>query len=419
MTAFDHQLAATASARATKQAFRENMRVSLTILLGAVLLFVELGNTMGQVIPPLACTAMLGMAVVQRHRLLPGLPKFLWIGSFPAFALMSTLWSATPSLTLYYATQLGLTAIYGYVLWATLDLRQFICTAYAAALLTCLVSVAVGTTGPSDSGLVLIGITGSKNAMASAANLALLAGGAILFDRAQSARWRLAAIPGVILGTFLIATTHAATTVMLSALTVAGAAFFWAIRYIPREWRLPLLALSALLLAPAAVYRHELTDLAQDYVFKTFHKDRTLTGRTYLWDVAKEQIAERPVAGWGYKSLWMSYSPAAIGMLRSQQVTDARTFSMHQSYLEAWVDTGIIGLMLFAATIGTGTLAATMRALYRPSVPLAFLALYLANLLIRSTAETLTGPFYVYYTLLLALVAYAVHGNLRAENEQS
>jgi exopolysaccharide production protein ExoQ len=152
-------------------------------------------------------------------------------------------------------------------------------------------------------------------------------------------------------------------------------------------------------------------DQAQQYVLGTFGKDSTLTGRTYLWQVAEEKLAERPTLGWGYKYLWMSGSDAATGMMRSQNVSDPRTFSMHNNYLEAATDTGLVGLGLLLTTMLASMLGACVRAVVQGSRNFAFLAVLLLQMIVRCSGDVIIGPFYGYCAILFAMFGYSLFGD--------
>lgn len=374
--------------------------------LSVVVIVLQLSSSLGPLVPAgvVACSA--GMLVILRMRAITG--RALWFAAFPAMALLSTLWSPSPSLTVYYAIQLCLTIFSGYLILAALELRSFVLVLFVAAIIVCVVSMIVGTTGPSVKGPVLIGLTGSKNAMASCANLAVFAGLAVALDRAQPGKWRLAALIAIPLGIYIIATTRAATTIILSGVMPFILLILFLIHWLPARARLPMLGLVVLLCVATLLAVPDILTQSQDYLLQSFGKDPTLTGRTYLWDVAHGWIGDRPWFGWGYKYQWMSYSPGAIGMLRSQLVVDPRTFSVHQTYLEAEVDTGLVGLILLTATIAVGTTLALWRAAFHGGIVNAFVATFLIGLVVRSFGETFFGPFYAYATIMIVLFGYSI-----------
>jgi exopolysaccharide production protein ExoQ len=72
--------------------------------------------------------------------------------------------------------------------------------------------------------------------------------------------------------------------------------------------------------------------------------DRTLTGRTFIWDFALYEIRRSPLLGWGYQSFWLVGSDApsivdAIGWVKSMP-------EAHNGYLDTMLEMGFVGLAL-------------------------------------------------------------------------
>lgn len=383
----------------------------LSVALGSAILFCHLGTTLG----PIASAASVGFAVILlilSHRDAPAqILRFATVSSYGAVALLSAAWSVAPDMTLYYGVQLLITIGCAFAIWLALDLRQFLRAVLIAAVCICLVSIAVGTTGPSKTGPVLIGVTGSKNSMAAAGHLALLVGMVTVVDPRMGRTFRVLALPAMVVGGFIVATTHAATDIILAVLAAPLLVSFWFLHRLPKPWRAGLLIGVAILLAPLAIMHKPISRAATDYLFTTFDKDPTLTGRAYLWELGDGLVAQKPLTGWGYKAILMGNTQEGIGMLRSQQVQDPRAFSFHNTYLEARVDTGFIGWFCLVVTIAVGTLAACLRAIYRGGTGNAFIAVFLISMVARSFSDNLIAPFFAYFTLLLIAVAYALYGN--------
>ncbi|TCM17996.1 O-antigen ligase [Novosphingobium sp. PhB165] len=311
---------------------------AISSILAALILFVHLGSALGQMVPEVTLGASLTILMLLRNRVDGRALRGGWLLAFPALALASTLWSDMPGMTFYYASQLTISLLGAVAVWLAGDTRAFVRQLFAASLAICLVSIAGGQTGPSATGPVLVGITGSKNAMAAAGQCVLFCGVALALDARQPVGWRLAGAAALPLGGWIVAITQAAT---IKILTLAAPLLCIAIRMLsgcPVKIR-PFLAASLLFatLAGASV-AGKVAETAEDYTLQSFNKDKGLTGRTYLWTIAQGKIAERPWQGYGYKAFWMSETADSIGLLRSQRIADARTFSLHQTYLEAWLD---------------------------------------------------------------------------------
>ncbi len=86
-----------------------------------------------------------------------------------------------------------------------------------------------------------------------------------------------------------------------------------------------------------------------DTVLAVLGKDATLTGRTQIWTAAMRQVAERPLTGFGYGTVWGESGP--WGPL-AKIVSEAgfKPNHAHNSWVEQWLGTGIVGLVAFSLT---------------------------------------------------------------------
>lgn len=79
-----------------------------------------------------------------------------------------------------------------------------------------------------------------------------------------------------------------------------------------------------------------------DSVLALFGRDRTLTGRSAIWDGTLLLISRRPWLGYGTYGVWTTPRAWDVVARVGFEVTSA-----HNSYLDATVTYGIIGLLLF------------------------------------------------------------------------
>ncbi len=74
-----------------------------------------------------------------------------------------------------------------------------------------------------------------------------------------------------------------------------------------------------------------------------------LSGRVFIWEFAKFEIARKPLLGWGYQSFWLAGPDApsivdAPGWIKTMP-------SSHSGYLDTMVDMGYVGLILLVTFI--------------------------------------------------------------------
>jgi exopolysaccharide production protein ExoQ len=119
-------------------------------------------------------------------------------------------------------------------------------------------------------------------------------------------------------------------------------------------------------------------------LLKVLDRDVTLTGRTLLWGVVLDQIAERPWLGWGHQAFWNNW--AGVGSSRVWEIVGWTPGYAHNGFLDQAIGLGIVGVALLCwCLLGTARAVAwwarhsprTAMALW-PAAVLVFLVL--ANL---------------------------------------
>ncbi len=75
-------------------------------------------------------------------------------------------------------------------------------------------------------------------------------------------------------------------------------------------------------------------------------KDSTLTGRTYLWQQGIEAAKASPLVGVGYQAYWVQGFSEAERLWEEFYIGSRAGFHFHNTFIEAVVETGLIGLIL-------------------------------------------------------------------------
>lgn len=330
--------------------------------------------------------------------ILGGLPLL----ALPLFAAASMLWSDIPEVSLRYGVQLVLTGVAGIALGRMLTLRQLVMAVFIGLTVACLAGLALGRTGASEDGPVLIALAGSKNQMGYIA-LAWLGAGLCV---ASSAGYRIAArLAGGIAAVpalFLIVQGDSATA-LVSAAVLSGLLCLLALAaWLGRGGRLFALCAAALLAVPAFVALPEIERQVGIIQTDVLKKDARLTGRTLLWEEADSLIAQAPVIGHGYKAIWLG--PKGKGLLARNGQKDGRAFHFHDTLRELLVDLGMIGLALFLLPLAYAALRAVVLLIAAVDAPRAFAVVTLFTILLRIRTELVVGPFMIDTVLLWALV---------------
>ena len=80
-------------------------------------------------------------------------------------------------------------------------------------------------------------------------------------------------------------------------------------------------------------------------------KDPTLTGRTLLWERAINLIAEKPLLGVGFQSLFYIGNNVAEDIWAIHHVPSGAGFNFHNMYVDISVELGLLGLFLYLVFI--------------------------------------------------------------------
>jgi exopolysaccharide production protein ExoQ len=124
-----------------------------------------------------------------------------------------------------------------------------------------------------------------------------------------------------------------------------------------------------------------------------------------LWEEADRLISERPVAGHGYKAIWLG--PEGVGLLARNKQSDGRAFNFHDTFREILADLGIVGLVAFGVAMIYAVLKLGIAVVLKPSLQVAFALTVLLLIFLRFRTEVVLGPFSLDTVVCYAILAYA------------
>lgn len=147
---------------------------------------------------------------------------------------------------------------------------------------------------------------------------------------------------GAAIGVHLL--TQSATVTAAAIYLVAIAASAIVIRTVPLRYKRTLsfgvLALSAVAAILTLKYRNE--------IFSLLGRDSDLTSRTEIWDDVVEFAVQRP-DGWGFVGYWPIWAHPYSEM--GTEVKWVRPTHAHNAFLDAWLQLGLIGLVLLVGML--------------------------------------------------------------------
>ena len=333
-----------------------------------------------------------------------GAPLLLWALA----AALSYTWSEAPGQTLRTAIQLTMTVLISLHLGARFTLPQLTRALFLVLAITGLLSLLaiLARTGFAyDHNGVARGIFPHKNVLGGRMVLLLLCC-LVLF----AAGWRrLTVTLAALMGLALIAISQSSTAVVMT-LGLAGLAPVLLTRHAPAPLRLSAYLLGLLIVGSLAwvLLAYDLDPVG--LALEALGKERTLTGRSLLWEFAVGLIEQRPLLGSGFDAFWHSGDTSMGRYL--QYVVQQEVMNFHNSYLDIAVQLGAAGLvitllflLLFAWRALTLMLHSTGAMTALPALYLAFVTVYSLSeyALFRQHAliQILLGALYVSAALAL------------------
>ncbi len=268
---------------------------------------------------------------------------FAALGLLLGYFATTTLWSLAPDITI---RRLALEAVIcGAIVSAVASVRQPrdlfepIVWMFILALMINLVVVVIRPPGP-------IGHEGIYNHKNSLGNTAALATLLCLYGVLAGARvTRVASIVGLLVCFILLQQSQSKTAMGMAVIAPAVGLYFYVMC---RIFRFPFLAVivgSTVALVLGFRIVGETIDLQAGDVFLRLFGDKTFTGRTFIWQFAYDHALERPWLGHGYAGFW-DIGPE-LPKFRAPDFI-AKMAHSHNGYLNIWLETGIVGLALFA-----------------------------------------------------------------------
>ena len=279
----------------------------------------------------------------------------LWCG-------LSYLWSIEPDVTLRRSVALLMTTLFGLVLAARYDWNELVGRLALVFLFTALISLVLAVLVPRLGVMQEIhhgawrGAWLEKNSFGvrMAMGLALMMSAFAM----QPKRWWLW-VPAGILCFGLVVMTTSKAALLAAMVALVG---FLIIRVFRR---FPILRIPVMysVVVGLGVIGFLLTFMP-DMMFDLIGKERTLTGRTDIWQALVLAIKEKQLLGYGYGAFWHDTNGPSYWVRFS---LEWGVPTAHNGWIETWLSVGVVAVILFAIIYVITVLLALDR-LYRGGV---------------------------------------------------
>jgi exopolysaccharide production protein ExoQ len=325
----------------------------------------------------------------------------------PALAVLSVTWSQYPEATLRLSIQFLLTSIIG--IWAGTLIHP---VTFASALLCALTAIVTGGIA-ADGGAsfrgeqALQGFFDSKNMFALFTVIQLIAGITVLLDRRQSLFVRALGLFSLFEAPVCLVAAQSTGALVFSIPAIAAFLAIAAIARLPEAVRQVLVAV-AIIAGAAALILIISFGGDTDLLLESLGKDSTLTGRTYLWQRARDFIDQAPLLGTGYAAFWQIGNPPAEELWAASFEESGAGFNFHNLYLNTAVELGYVGLTSLITMLLTASVRLLISIVKRPSPPVYFATAVFTFFCLTSFIEVaLLYQFHLGTVLFGAIWAYS------------
>lgn len=306
----------------------------------------ESGSPVAEVVWALAYALAIIGIFVERDVAFPLIRRSLPLLLIVAVAMLSTLWSYDPLLTLKRSFGLFGTTAIAFYLVSRYSLRAFLDTLILTINASAVISIALIILTP-DLGIMSDmyqgawqGLFWEKNRLGGTMEIGIIT--MLLMLPSVRGRYRVYLWASVVLCSVLLIGARSATPIVALVVTLLCLSVMFRLRRRKIGFAVALgCAAVAALAFCANVIGFELGD-----VLKLLGRDPTLTGRTEIWSYVLPYIDQRPMLGYGYQVFWEITGPVKRYLMQDLGWEPA---SAHNGFLEVTLNFGFVGLILFIA----------------------------------------------------------------------
>ena len=320
--------------------------------------------------------------------------------SWSALAIVSSLWSLSPTVSVYHGLQLFMTVSFGLLFALRFNRVTALKLLYVALLLAAVLALVLNLAMPLQTtgwqGAWMGGFS-HKNTLGGAMALLLVTAVCLWL----SGHWRVVTGAGIILAGLLLMLSRSGTALLAVVVSLSPLPMVAALR----QGRGAFAAVAGILSFAAAGGAAYFGFLDIDPVSTTLAflgKDDTLTGRTVLWDLGTQAFQSRPLLGHGFKGYWEG-ELAGVQNLRFLIGSDVSIF--HNNFMEVAVAFGLIGPIMLVA----GLLQALGRSVAIFATSLSYTAAWPLSFTLLCVCMCISeNPLFHNHSFLQFLLAFAI-----------
>ena len=263
-----------------------------------------------------------------------------WTAAIIVLALLSTVWSQAPWLTIRRAIPFGLAALFGLYFAARFPVRKQLSILWVTMILVSLGTIALATAFPKIGWDASPGHTGDWQGVFTQKNacgrVMVLATALTLCMKGSNVRkWM-----SLVLFTFVLIMSGSRGAWVIDTALIGAWALQRIIRRLDKKGRAVALCGMAAVLSACAY-------LGMGYfpeIMQMLGRNATLTGRTAIWGQVWLAIVKHPLLGYGFSAFWQGLRGQSFHIILALHFV---VLHAHNGFLEIWLELGGIGLLLF------------------------------------------------------------------------
>ncbi len=320
------------------------------------------------------------------------------------WALLSTIWSVAPEITLRRSLAAALAALYGLLLavrYRPEEVLRMLGWALVIVTIASLIAVVFFPEWAVMTGIhegAWRGVLLHKNALGQTMVLAgIMFWAMTAIGQKRAWGWRMLGLMALV----LIWGSRSATSWVLTILVPLAFALlrFWT--HIPRSLR-P--AVGSLVFTLAVPISTVLPDMLEG-LLGLLGKNITLTGRIPLWLLLIPLALKRPLLGYGYGAFWLGESgPSATVWALTWDAPHA-----HNGYLDLWLEIGLIGVIAGVALLVLPLARSAPFTMRAPNSGARVIFLFFTFFIIANVVECILLESGLSKAIYWVLVSYFVH----------
>lgn len=337
-----------------------------------------------------------GVVALNLRTIIPVLIRSPFVTLLTVLAVVSYFWSAVPSATFSRSYPLVMNTLFAAYFATRFTMREQIgILARVVALFAALSLVFVLVAPEATSGSAWQGIFTQKNVYGRVMALGALLMLSLPSSSASTMRMKWFGYCAMLV--FVFMSDSMTSLIIVLAITMLS--------FVLRAFWFGSVLGAALVFAtavPVLVFAYGAVTIDTDAVLISLGKDPSLTGRTEVWDKVQYAINETPMLGYGYGAFWNRWE-GVYGTLWSRR-DQFQPGSAHNTFLDVWVNVGILGPVLYLLSMGHALLLALKKLLRTHNGEGLWPVMYLTYLSILGLSEDFVLINGLYWTLYLVVV---------------